>query len=193
MLLMNMKIFEICKNRENELASASCHSGRILLKFKRIVANKKDSLACGRAGFQMTVLFAFAKINKTKTRTLSRIIFFSFLSFSLFCCSSGPPPAMTDPGALIYYGYVNKDAQCSRCHGDEGQGGMFGPKIREVVQRLGIDSVRTIIEIGRGKGDKKMPDFADELTSAQIEQIIRFLQTWKITAPVDSIAAGEAH
>ncbi len=111
-----------------------------------------------------------------------------FLSFSLFSCESGPPPEMTDPGALIYYGYFNKDAQCSRCHGDEGQGGMFGPEIRQAAQKLGADSIRTVIINGRGKGDKRMPDFEEELTAAQIEQVIRFLQTWNITAPLDSIA-----
>jgi mono/diheme cytochrome c family protein len=117
------------------------------------------------------------------------LIFLSFLSFSLLGCDSGPPPEMTDPGALIYHGYANKDAQCSRCHGDEGQGGMFGPEIRQAVQKLGVDSIRTVIINGRGKGDKRMPDFEEELTAAQIEQVIRFLQTWNITAPLDSTAA----
>jgi mono/diheme cytochrome c family protein len=112
--------------------------------------------------------------------------FFAFLSFSLFCCESAPPPGMTDPGALIYYGYVDKDAQCSRCHGDEGQGGMFGPKIRDAVPKLGVDKVRDIISYGQGKGDKKMPDFLGILNEAQIEQVIRFLQTWSDTARVDS-------
>jgi len=95
---------------------------------------------------------------------------------------------MTDPGALIYYGYVNEYAQCSRCHGDDGQGGMFGPQIRDSMPRLGLDSLRTIIEYGRGKGDKKMPDFIGELTPAQIEQVLKFLQTWNVAAALDTIA-----
>lgn len=99
---------------------------------------------------------------------------------------------MTDPGALIYYGFFNEDAQCSRCHGDEGQGGMFGPAIRDAIQKIGVDSVREIISYGRGKGDKKMPDFADELSPPQIEQVIRFLQTWNIAAAVDSISPSGA-
>jgi hypothetical protein len=65
---------------------------------------------------------------------LRLFLLFSFLSFYLFCCKSGPPPGMTDPGELIYFGYVNQQAQCSRCHGDEGQGGMFGPKIHGALQ-----------------------------------------------------------
>lgn len=121
--------------------------------------------------------------------TISLLVFFSFL---LFACASGPPPEMTDPGALIYYGYFNKDAQCSRCHGDAGQGGMFGPPIRDILQKHSIERVRDIIANGKGEGDKKMPDFAGELTAAQIEQVIRFLQTWNITAPADSVAAADS-
>jgi len=120
-------------------------------------------------------------------------ILFAFLSGYLFSCESGPPPGMTDPGALIYYGYVNQDAQCSRCHGDEGQGGMFGPKIRDAVKKRSVERVRDIIENGKGEGDKKMPDFAGELTPAQIEQVIRFLQTWNISAPADSVTTDSAH
>jgi len=119
-------------------------------------------------------------------------ILFSFLSVYLFCCSSGPPPAMTDPGALIYYGYVNKNAQCSRCHGDEGQGGMFGPEIRDIVEKRGVERVRDIIENGKGESDKKMPDFAQQLTPAQITQVIQFLQTWNIAARADSATTSSA-
>jgi len=112
---------------------------------------------------------------------------FVFLSFSFLGCESGPPPEMTDPGALIYYGYVNKDAQCSRCHGDEGQGGMFGPQIRDIMEKRSVERVRDIIENGKGEGDKKMPDFAQRLTPAQIAQVIRFLQTWNIAVLADSV------
>jgi mono/diheme cytochrome c family protein len=111
-----------------------------------------------------------------------------FLSFSLFCCESGPPPGMTDPGELIYFGYVSKQAQCSRCHGDEGQGGMFGPQIRSALPKLGDDSVRAIILYGRGEGDKRMPGMAKELTPSQIEQVMSFLRTWEDSATVDSTA-----
>jgi hypothetical protein len=122
-----------------------------------------------------------------------KIIIFAFLSFSLFCCESGPPPGMTDPGELIYFGYVNKQAQCSRCHGDEGQGGMFGPPIRGVLQKLGVDSVRSIIVHGKGEGDKRMPGLAKELTPEQIEQVIGFLQKQESSVPADSSAIDETH
>jgi mono/diheme cytochrome c family protein len=123
---------------------------------------------------------------RIKLKTPTRLGVFAFFSFSLFSCQSAPPPGMTDPGALIYYGYFDKDAQCSRCHGDEGQGGMFGPQIRDAVPKFGVDKVRDIISYGKGKGDKKMPDFLGILNEAQIEQVIRFLRTWGDTARVDS-------
>lgn len=100
---------------------------------------------------------------------------------------------MTDPGELIYFGYVNKQAQCSRCHGDEGQGGMFGPEIRGALQKFGVDSVRAIITRGKGKGDKRMPGMAQELARSQIEQVIGFLRRWENTVPADSNAINKAH
>jgi mono/diheme cytochrome c family protein len=120
--------------------------------------------------------------------TCWHFVFFSFFALWLFCCTSDPPPEMTAPGALIYYGYTNKEAQCSRCHGDEGQGGMFGPQIRDAAQKIGVDSVRAVIINGRGKGDKRMPDFEEELTATQIDQVMQFLQTWNIAALLDSAA-----
>jgi mono/diheme cytochrome c family protein len=116
---------------------------------------------------------------------------FSFLVIFLISCESGPPPGMTDPGQLIFLGYVKKDAQCSRCHGEEGQGGMFGPKIRDAVQKLGLDSVRAIIKNGRGEGDRRMPEFAKELTPEQIDQVIAFLQAWEDTLQMESDISDE--
>lgn len=83
---------------------------------------------------------------------------------------------MTDPGQLIYLGYTNKEANCSRCHGEEGQGGMFGPKIRGVLQKKGAEYVRETIQFG--KGDDEMPALAGQLNAEQIEQVIRFLSMW---------------
>lgn len=94
-------------------------------------------------------------------------------------CSPEPPPDITDPGQLIYLGYADKYAQCSRCHGQEGQGGMFGPSLHGAVKKLGADSARQIIRWGRGAGDKRMEGFEEKLTPAQIEQVISFISGWK--------------
>ncbi len=100
---------------------------------------------------------------------------------------------MTDPGELIYYGYVNKQAQCSRCHGDEGQGGMFGPKISGAVGKLGVERVRAIITEGKGEGDKRMPEMEKELTPEQIEQVIGFLRRWEDSVRADSMQLKTSH
>jgi len=100
----------------------------------------------------------------------------------IFCvgvlaCSPSPPPDITDPGQLIYLGYADKYAQCSRCHGQEGQGGMFGPSLRGAMKRIGVDSVRQVIRFGRGAGDNRMEGFEGKLSSLQIEQVISFIST----------------
>ena len=103
----------------------------------------------------------------------------SSLGLLLFtACDSRPPAHMTDPGQLIYLGYTNPEANCSRCHGEEGQGGMFGPKIRGVLQKRGAEFVRETIRHGKGEDDDRMPALAEHLSAEQIEQVLRFLSTW---------------
>jgi mono/diheme cytochrome c family protein len=101
-----------------------------------------------------------------------------FFCLCLFACSPSPPPDITDPGQLIYLGYADKYAQCSRCHGQEGQGGMFGPSLRGSVKKIGVDSARQVIRFGRGAGDNRMEGFDGKLSSLQIEQVISFISTW---------------
>jgi mono/diheme cytochrome c family protein len=107
---------------------------------------------------------------------------FSFCFLLLSSCDPKPPAHLTDPGQLIYLGYTNKEANCSRCHGEEGQGGMSGPKIRGVLQKKGADHVREMIRHGKGEGDDKMPALGEQLTGEQIEQVIRYLSTWSDSA-----------
>jgi len=113
------------------------------------------------------------------------IKFFNFLVRLAFCsllfsaCDAKPPADMTDPGQLIYLGYTNKQANCSRCHGAQGQGGMFGPKIRGVLQKKGARHVREMILYGDEDGEDKMPPLADELSAEQVTQVLQFLSTWQ--------------
>lgn len=127
---------------------------------------------------------------------MSRAFFQALLAIVLLQgCDVKPPAHVTDPGHLTYLGFTNREVQCSRCHGDEGQGGMFGPKLRGVVQKHGRGYVRKTILDGKGKGDDSMPAFKDQLTEEQIDQVIKFLATWHDTArvksPSDSSAATE--
>ena len=104
---------------------------------------------------------------------------------SLLACEAEPPAHIKDPGHLTYLGFGrNREVQCSRCHGEEGTGGMFGPKLRGTVQRTGEERVRAIIQHGViEEGEEEMPPFMQHLTSEEIEQVIRFLATWE-----DSVA-----
>lgn len=99
-------------------------------------------------------------------------------------CEAKPPEHIKDPGHLMFLGFPNREAQCSRCHGEEGTGGMFGPKIRDVMQRKSRDYVRDVILHGKGEDDDRMPGFAEHLTPEQVEQLLDFLATWK-----DSLAS----
>ena len=116
-------------------------------------------------------------------------IFCLTLPVGLFlACAPQPPEHIKDPGHLTYLGFTNREAQCSRCHGDEGIGGMFGPKIRGVVQKKGREYVKETILYGKGEGDNKMPAFVDELTPGQIDQLIRFLTTLSDSLPQNSVS-----
>ncbi|NUO81416.1 cytochrome c [candidate division KSB1 bacterium] len=108
-----------------------------------------------------------------------------FACVSFLGCEAKPPEHVTDPGHLIYLGFgSNREVQCSRCHGEEGTGGMFGPKLRGIVQRKGADHVReTILHGVVEEGEEEMPPFAQQLSEEEIEQVIRF-----VTTLTDSVA-----
>ncbi len=109
----------------------------------------------------------------------------AFACFSFLGCEAKPPAHIKDPGHLIYLGFGrNREVQCSRCHGEEGTGGMFGPKLRGLVQRKGAEYVRETIRYGiKEEDEEEMPPFAQELSAEEIEQIIHFLAAWE-----DSVA-----
>ncbi|MEK7728785.1 MAG: cytochrome c [candidate division KSB1 bacterium] len=100
--------------------------------------------------------------------------------FLLLACEAEPPAHLKDPGQLIFLGFGrDREVQCSRCHGEEGTGGMFGPKLRGLVQRKGAEHVREIIRQGViEEGEEEMPPFGEKLSEEEIEQVIRFLATW---------------
>lgn len=105
------------------------------------------------------------------------------LVVTLLSCAAEPPKDVTDPGQLTYLGFVNREVNCSRCHGAEGSGGMFGPKIHDVMRRKSRDYVRDVILHGKGENEDAMPGFAQQLSSEQVEQVIDFLATWVDSLP----------
>jgi mono/diheme cytochrome c family protein len=74
---------------------------------------------------------------------------------------------------------------CSHCHGDHGIGGGIGPDLKDVRKRMSKDAMRTQIHDG-GKG---MPDYGDELSSAQIDDLIAYLRSKRKPVPAATAAA----
>lgn len=111
-------------------------------------------------------------------------ILFGFCFVLLLGCEAEPPAHVKDPGQLIFLGFgKDREVQCSRCHGEEGTGGMFGPKLRGIVQRKGAERVRETIRHGViEEGEEEMPPFGEKLSEEEIEQMIRFLSTWEDSA-----------
>ena len=109
------------------------------------------------------------------------ILTFQFSMLFFLACEAEPPAHVKDPGQLIFLGFgKDREVQCSRCHGEEGTGGMFGPRLRGVVQRKGADRVREVIRQGViEEGEEEMPPFGEKLSKEEMEQVVRFLSTWK--------------
>ncbi len=129
---------------------------------------------------------SYSRFAPSSSPSALRPLLFALCALLFASCAPKPPAHMNDPGQLIYLGYTNKEANCSRCHGEEGQGGMSGPKIRGVLQKKGADHVRETIRHGKGEGDDKMPALGEQLTAEQIEQVIRFLATWSDSSHTSS-------
>ncbi|MDZ7268205.1 MAG: cytochrome c [candidate division KSB1 bacterium] len=123
---------------------------------------------------------------------MQRFLCVKLLVLALAGCAAEPPGDITDPGHLIYLGFVNREVNCSRCHGPEGTGGMFGPKIHDVMRRKSRSYVRDIILHGKGEEEDGMPGFAQHLTPAQVEQVLDFLATWvdSTTQPARTDSGG---
>lgn len=63
---------------------------------------------------------------------------------------------------------------CAACHGPEGRG-MRGPSLEDVVDRLGRENVEQTIRDGREAAG--MPAWGDELTDAEIDVLVDFVET----------------
>lgn len=107
------------------------------------------------------------------------------LSFILGC-ENKPPEGVTDPGELLYLGYLKKDVNCSRCHGPEGAGGMEAPDIRNVANKYDENAILNIIEFGKGEGSNAMPPFEDKLSDEELQALLKFLRTLKTLSTHDT-------
>lgn len=81
----------------------------------------------------------------------------------------GQPDAVLEAGRSVY------GAQCSNCHGNEGQGGRGKPLNggRALERYPEIDAMIQVVTEGKGAG---MPSFADKLDPDEIEAVVRYVR-----------------
>jgi mono/diheme cytochrome c family protein len=76
--------------------------------------------------------------------------------------------AKSGPGYDVYL------ANCARCHGQDGQGGV-GPKLAGVVT-LDFPDAREEIAVVRD-GRASMPSFKNDLSATQIQNVVAYTRT----------------
>ena len=75
-------------------------------------------------------------------------------------------------------------ANCSQCHGPEGQGrGMRIPalNVKGLLTKTNDAALEQIITLG--VPDTPMPAWGDRMTKADIQAVVGFLRSWEETAP----------
>ena len=74
-------------------------------------------------------------------------------------------------------------ANCSRCHGPEGQGTPRAPSLN--VQSFFVDRTDQAIQqiITSGVPGTAMPTWGDRMTEVEIQAIVGFIRQWEATAP----------
>lgn len=78
--------------------------------------------------------------------------------------------AAPEDGAVAIDGEAIYQSSCSRCHGNEGQGGR-GPNIQGIGDREPIEDGITIVTNGRGS----MPSFGNSLSTDEIQAVVDFV------------------
>jgi len=120
---------------------------------------------------------------------LRRIL--TYLCLSLFAASAASAQPSAPTAAGLTSGEAIYQAGCAGCHGPNGEGApatstMFDrpstfPDFSDcsgTTPELDIDWKATITDGGHGRGFSPiMPSFSDELTSAQIDAVIKYLRT----------------
>lgn len=86
----------------------------------------------------------------------------------LFANEPSTSKAAATPGGQIF------QANCARCHGAQGEGGI-GPQLAGVVTRDFPNAADQVTVVTKGRG--AMPSFAGTLTPAQISQVVDYTRT----------------
>lgn len=83
-------------------------------------------------------------------------------------------PAKELPGAAVFH-----EKGCEQCHGVHGVGTAKGPNLTGVGRRLSPLQIETQIR----EGGQAMPAFGDVLEAEEVEQLRKYLGTWRARAP----------
>ncbi len=87
----------------------------------------------------------------------------------IVACRPQPVAETQTPGGQLYA------FNCATCHGSSGQGVGDFPKLIGVASILNGDYARTVIAQGRNK----MAAFGTKLTTAQIDEIVDYIATFR--------------
>ena len=83
-----------------------------------------------------------------------------------------PKDTLSDPGALLFNGYVDDKVDCWNCHNGNGQGAGRGPNLANRVPKKTDERLTKVIKEGSGF----MPAFRN-LSEAQVTQLIGWMRT----------------
>jgi len=85
-----------------------------------------------------------------------------------------PASVLHDASPLVRQGAnVFQDKQCRNCHSIGGRGGQRGPALDDVATRMTLDGLRFKVVTGGGN----MPAYGKNLSPAEIEALVAFLDT----------------
>jgi len=87
----------------------------------------------------------------------------------LSACGGSEIVLPDDADAQIVEGFEVYKANCARCHGQDGGGGI-GLNLQLVEDRLSDDEQHDVVVSGR----KRMPAFGTKLSSEEIDAVVRF-------------------
>jgi cytochrome c oxidase cbb3-type subunit 3 len=91
-----------------------------------------------------------------------------FIVVMLFANEPSTSGAAATPGGQLF------QANCARCHGAQGEGGI-GPQLAGVVTRDFPNEADQVTVVTKGRAS--MPSFGGTLTPAQIRQVVDYTRT----------------
>lgn len=85
-----------------------------------------------------------------------------------------PREKLAAPGALLFNGYTNASLDCYSCHGGDGAGTSYGPKLAERVPKVDAARLTQVILDGSPVAPG-MPGYKGKLSQAELEQLVAWL------------------